>query len=491
MKQPAIVPPSPGDAERLRNFLLEIGYTGESILKALNANELPSPRQASAGRMMRFLQEPTSLNALLRWFYLGLRIDRAKVTKIVPEWFIETACASKILRIEGSDLTPEVLLVPFEKQWIASDTNARFEACAPDFVVWPNTTTRFLHCFTVNRRSRATLDLGTGNGVQALSAATYSDNVVGTDLNPRAIEFAVFNARLNGIESVEWLCGDAFEPVKGRKFDLIVSNPPFFIGPSNQFLFCDNSMDLDCLCGQIARDAAAHLDEGGYFQMLCEWAEVEGQSWQERLTGWFRGTGCDVWAVKGQTRSVEQYSLDRLRELAVGDNLDAASYDAYARYFSERKVTAIHNGVVAMRRRSGENWAALEEASQFIERPFGDLVLLRFAAHDFLSANASASEILSKRPLLLPDSLLEQVLHRAENGWETKSLSLKQTRGIPSSFGLQTPVAEFVGSFNGKRSLGELIRQLSENADASPEKVESQCIDLARKLTAHGFLQWE
>ncbi len=491
MKEPAIVPPTIADADRLRDFLLETGYTAESILKALNVSELPSPRQARSGHLARFLQEPTAFNTLLRWFYLGLRADRAKVTKIVHEWFVQTACASKILRTEGNDLTPEALLIPFENRWIASDTNARFEACAPDFVIWPNTTTRFLHCFTVNRHSRATLDLGTGNGVQALMATAYSAKVVGTDLNPRAIEFAAFNARLNGLEDVEWLCGDAFAPVQGRKFDLIVSNPPFFIGPSNQFLFCDNSMDLDCLCGQIARDAAAHLEEGGYFQMLCEWAEVQGESWRERLTDWFRETGCDVWVVKGQTRSVEEYSLDRLRELSVRGDLHPAAYDAYARYFSDRNVQAIHNGIVAMRRRSGQNWAILEETNQMVERPFGDLVLSRFSAHDFLSANPSPGAILSRRPLLLPHTTLEQVLQRAEDGWETKSLFLKQTRGIPSSFGLQTPVAEFVGQFNGKRVLRDLIGQLAANADAPAEKVERECIELVRKLTSHGFIEWQ
>ncbi len=487
----AIVPPSLSEAQRLRDFLGKTGYTVESTLKTLRVGELPSPRQPNAGGLLKFVHEATPLNVLLRWFYFGQTLQCDEVEKILPRWFLEVGCASKILRMEGRVLTPEVLLVPFEDRLIASDTNARFEACAPDFVVWPNTTTRLLRFFAVNRPSRTTLDLGTGNGVQAIAAASYSQKIVGTDLNSRALEFAAFNARLNGIEGIEWLCGDAFVPLAERKFDLILSNPPFFIGPSNQFLFCDNAGDLDQLCAQIARDAATHLEEGGYFQMLCEWAEVKGQTWQERLSGWFAESGCDVWVVQGQTRSAEQYGLDRVRELSLSDRLDTAAYQAYERYFAKHNVQGIHNGIVAMRRRSGRNWIIMEEASRIVEQPFGDLVLARFAAHDFLNSNPSPGEMLAKRPLLLPHSRLEQVLRHGEDGWETQSLFLKQTRGIPFSFALQAAVAEFLGSFNGKRPLGELVRQLSGNADVAAEKVEAQCLELVRKLTAHGFIQWE
>ena len=39
--------------------------------------------------------------------------------------------------------------------------------------------------------------------------------------------------------------GDCFEPVAGRAFDLILSNPPFFITPQTDFVFCENPMELD------------------------------------------------------------------------------------------------------------------------------------------------------------------------------------------------------------------------------------------------------
>jgi len=142
-------------------------------------------------------------------------------------------------------------------------------------VLWPNPTSKFLSRFAVRRHSRATLDLGTGSGILSLGAAGYSDRVIATDLNPRVPSFVTFNARLNGIENIELRMGDGFAPVAGLTFDLILSNPPFFITPKSDYLFCDNQMELDQLCGSWLQQGPAHLNEGGYMQMLCEWHKSE------------------------------------------------------------------------------------------------------------------------------------------------------------------------------------------------------------------------
>jgi len=123
------------------------------------------------------------------------------------------------------------MLLPVESFLVASDHPASIEAGDSEMVLWPNPTSKFLSRFAVRRRSRATLDLGTGSGILSLGAAGYSDRVIATDLNPRVPSFVTFNARLNGIENIELRMGDGFAPVAGLTFDLILSNPPFFITP--------------------------------------------------------------------------------------------------------------------------------------------------------------------------------------------------------------------------------------------------------------------
>lgn len=76
------------------------------------------------------------------------------------------------------------------------------------------------------------LDLCTGSGCILLSLLHYSNGChgVGVDISSEALQVADGNAKRLGIsnEQVEFLEGDLFAPLeKGRKFDLLVSNPPY------------------------------------------------------------------------------------------------------------------------------------------------------------------------------------------------------------------------------------------------------------------------
>jgi methylase of polypeptide subunit release factors len=84
-------------------------------------------------------------------------------------------------------------------------------------------------------RPRA-LDVGTGSGIGAIFAARLGYQVVGVDLNPQAVRCARINVLLNDLDTqVEIRPGDLFTPVAGRRFDLVIFNPPFFRGvPSDQ-----------------------------------------------------------------------------------------------------------------------------------------------------------------------------------------------------------------------------------------------------------------
>ena len=50
--------------------------------------------------------------------------------------------------------------------------------------------------------------------------------VTATDISAEAVETAEANAEDLRVK-VRFITGDMFEPVKGRKFDMIVSNPPY------------------------------------------------------------------------------------------------------------------------------------------------------------------------------------------------------------------------------------------------------------------------
>lgn len=72
------------------------------------------------------------------------------------------------------------------------------------------------------------LDIGVGSGciAVALAKARTDARIHGVDLSAKALELARRNADRHGV-TVNLAQGSLFEPFAGRKFDLIVSNPPY------------------------------------------------------------------------------------------------------------------------------------------------------------------------------------------------------------------------------------------------------------------------
>jgi release factor glutamine methyltransferase len=76
-------------------------------------------------------------------------------------------------------------------------------------------------------RGRDVLDIGTGGGALAVAAARAgARTVTAVDLSRRSVATAWLNSRLAGVR-VRVRRGDLFGPVSGRRFGLVVSNPPY------------------------------------------------------------------------------------------------------------------------------------------------------------------------------------------------------------------------------------------------------------------------
>lgn len=125
------------------------------------------------------------------------------------------------------------------------------------------------------------LDLCTGSGCLAILAAQAfpAAEIDACDLSKEALAVAKINLRDHAMQQrVTLHQGDLFHPVKGKKYDLIISNPPYVAmaevkafppeyrhEPRMAHLGGEDGLDI---VRRILRDAARHLKAEGV--LLCE-----------------------------------------------------------------------------------------------------------------------------------------------------------------------------------------------------------------------------
>jgi len=120
------------------------------------------------------------------------------------------------------------------------------------------------------------LDIGTGSGCIAIACAKAlpGARVDAVDLSPEALEVARRNVARHQVgDRLELLQGDVYEPLAGRRYDLIVANPPYVSDeemaelpeeylhePDLALRAGDDGLDV---VRRILQGAAAHLEDDG------------------------------------------------------------------------------------------------------------------------------------------------------------------------------------------------------------------------------------
>lgn len=471
--------------ERTRAGLAHWGFHEEGLRAAFGVG---APRELFVGSRPAFLHRTSGagpLPLLVRLFLAGLDVPGAALREALGADGLAALTDCGLLEAAGDGpARARAALVPFEGLWVAFDRAEVHAVAAGDFTLGPGPATRRVAAVRLRRPGGRVLDLGCGSGALACLAARDGSTVTGVDVNPRALAFARFNGQLNGLE-VEWLEGDLFAPVAGRRFDLVLCNPPYVVSPAHTFVYRDGPPGL---CARIAQEAPAHLAVAGVLQMVCHWPLRRGQDGEAELLAWFEGSGCDAWVLRSRDFDVLSYASLWLGQQHEDEQAYARELDEWLAFYEREGIEAVADGLVVLRRADGRApWTEVRPAP-LAHGPAGESIDAVLAARDLLARAPDDATVLGLRLRITGGAQLRERQRPAGSGWERVTGDLGLTRGYAFAARLDPVGAALLGWFDGARTVREAAAAFAVSAGLSLDELLPSLPDLVRRLLHLGLL---
>ena len=332
------------------------GYDEPGVIGRLEIEEIARFKSIRQGRRTALdIQGP--IDVLIRLFLDGEMVQDATARGLLPEGAIDSLAALNL--VAPAPGTPggwlsTVLIYPGFGLLMTSDRapapNLSNAPLPPD-AVYPAVieNTREFIAALPETACEALLDIGTGSGIAALLAASrYARHAWGADITPRAVHFAEFNRRLNGIGNASFVEGDMYAPVDGMTFDRIVAHPPYVPAAKTRLIYRDGGEDGEQILRRAVEGLPRFLRPGGSFRAMAMAADCDGEAFEERIRKWLGATEAefDLVLVSHWLREPAQFIANTR---AHGD-VPAEE----ARYLEElwrrRKVQFLFHGRILLRR---------------------------------------------------------------------------------------------------------------------------------------------
>jgi hypothetical protein len=511
--------------DRLRDDLLAAHFTGahlDELWGADAAAALTRGHRVPASRALDRVVEFDAAGVLARAFVLGFPVIVGDLALALPSLGLEGAIELALVAdgVRDADARPDgdgiretdgastiraaIDLRPYRftdsrgsaEWWIASDLGelALGDSLPEDHVLGVGGASLTLAGLQLERASALTLDLGTGCGIQALHASRHSSRVIATDISPRALDYASFNAALNLIDNIEFRLGSMFEPIAGELFDHIVTNPPFVITPRVEgvpaYEYRDGGRVGDAIVAEIVAGAARYLRAGGVAQLLGNWEYRESQDGLDRIAGWIESAGVDGWVIEREVQDAALYAQTWIRDggTRAGKTSDRLE-ESWLDDFEARGVVRVGFGYVLLRKPAvGRTLRRFERLDGPVSAGLGGQVDATLAAFDWQAS--LDDETLARARLTVADDVTEE-RHYWPGDEHPTVMNLRQGGGFGRSYPLGTALAAVVGACDGELSVGAICAAVSELLEVGEVELRAEILADVRELVIVGILRSE
>ena len=440
---------------------------------------------------------------LVRLFTLGLPVSAEAVATALPTLGLDGAQALGLVRAAGDEIVATCDVRPYADDdhdwWVASDLSeiATREPLRPDHVLGIGGASTTLASWTVRRPVGRALDLGTGCGVQALHLPGPARSITATDISSRALDYAAFNAALNGFD-IMTLQGDLLDPVAGQQFSLVVSNPPFVITPRGPdvplYEYRDGGRPGDTLVRSLVRQVGSVLEPGGVAQLLGNWEVPRGRDWREVWTEWLDeqardGVALDAWVVQRESQDPAEYAELWARDGGArpGSEAHTTMYAAWLRDFAARDVESVGFGVVTLQRPLDDRatWRSLDEVTGPVASPMGPAVDAGLRARTWLAEHGD-DDVLDV-PWSCPSDVTEE-RHGRPGAEDPSVILVRQGGGLGRVVRAGTVLAAYLGVADGTLTARAALDAIATILEADPAQLRAEILPQLRDLVADGLL---
>ena len=224
------------------------------------------------------------------------------------------------------------------------------------------TTAGLLQAAWTGRPLERVLDLGCGAGSGALMLSRRAAQVVGTDINPRAIALAELNLALADAANVRFVAGDLFAPVAEERFDLILAQPPFVSKPDSEVAvtFLHGGARGDELLLRMLSELPQRLSPGGRAMLLVDWPRYDDVTPEARIRATLAQNGSaafDLLLLASPSKDLGEY----VAHYAVGLHPDLdEEYDqavhAHLEHLARQGVTELRALLLVIRATERTPW---------------------------------------------------------------------------------------------------------------------------------------
>ncbi|WNV83677.1 class I SAM-dependent methyltransferase [Umezawaea sp. Da 62-37] len=483
---------------RLRDAFETADYDTDGVLSALGPQAQAALTRGEPEPARRASGDAGALGTMIRLFLLGDAEPEAGVRTAFKALDLDSMLANELLRATPDGLRAGLDIRPHagddRSWWVVADLDAeqRGGPVPGDHVLGIGQASVSLARATARRPVDTLLDLGTGCGVQALHASRHAERITATDLSERALALAKGTFHLNGLD-VELGQGEWFGPVADRRFDQIVCNPPFVVGPPRvDYTYRDSGLGGDDASALVVRRMPSFLNEGGVGQLLASWLHRKGEDWADRVSGWLPRDGVDAWFVQRDIADPGLYVGTWLRDAGVDPRSPEGREKAsvWLDWFAHNDVEGIGFGFVTLRRTDGGHAEVVcEDLRHAYVDPLGPETSAWLDRVDWLRANGSAESLLATRFTVPESVLLEEVSSPAEEGWTAVVRRLHRQDGPGWQHELDEVAAALLSGCRGALPLEDLVTLLAFAHDQPLDGLIANALPVVRDLVRHGMLR--